>query len=255
MRLLLFSQPLMCRIATYLGPDCPLRDFLDAPPHSLARQSWDAREMASATVNADGWGLGWYADDGKPAVYRHTLPIWADGNVDALARSLSRQVWVGNVRSATPGLGTDHANTQPFAGDGLIFAHNGYIQDFARHLRARLRAELDPTIEQTIQGSTDSEYLFALVRQQTGTLAERLQRAVSRVHEWLGEQDDLKALLNMVVTDGRRVTAVRSAFNAPAPSLYIHRGWRGGVMVASEPFDAAAGWQAVVPESFVTLKP
>lgn len=245
----------MCRIAAYLGPVCPLHDFLDAPPHSLARQSWDAREMASATVNADGWGIGWYADDGEPAVYRHTLPIWADGNVDALARSLSRPLWVGNVRSATPGLGTEHANTQPFAGNGLMFAHNGYIQDFARTLRARVRARLDPAIEQTIQGNTDSEYLFALVRQQTGTLTERLERALRLVHEWLAEQNDTQALLNMIVTDGRRLAAVRSAFNAPAPSLYIHRGWRGGMVVASEVFDTDGGWQTVVPESFVTLEP
>ncbi|AWN17643.1 Glutamine amidotransferases class-II [Salinisphaera sp. LB1] len=245
----------MCRIAAYLGPPCLLRQFLDATPHSLARQSWDAREMASATVNADGWGVGWYADDGQPAVYRHTLPIWADGNVDALARSLRRGLWVGNVRSATSGLGTDHANTQPFAGDGLLFAHNGYIQNFAATLRARVRAELAPAIEQTINGNTDSEYLFALVRQQTGSLAERLTQALRRVHEWLEERGELKALLNMVLTDGREIVAVRSAFNTTAPSLYVHRAWHGGSVIASEAFDDDAGWQAVVPEHVVTLGP
>ncbi|HET7313078.1 ergothioneine biosynthesis protein EgtC [Salinisphaera sp.] len=244
----------MCRIAAYLGPACPLRDFLDAPPHSLARQSWDAREMASATVNADGWGVGWYADDGQPAIYRHTLPVWADGNVDALGRSLSRPLWVGNVRSATPGLGTDHANTQPFAGNGLIFAHNGYIQHFAHTLRARVRAELDPAIEQTINGNTDSEYLFALVRQQSGSLVERLRATLDLVRAWLAEHDDLKALLNIIVTDGRELAAVRSAFNTPAPSLYIHENWRGGFVIASEAFDTDPGWQAVVPERFVTLR-
>lgn len=244
---------LMCRIAAYLGPDLGLREFLDAPPHSLARQSWDAREMASATVNADGWGVAWYADDGAPAVYRHTLPIWADGNVDALARSLSRRLWVANVRSATPGLGTDHANTQPFAGDGLLFTHNGFIQDFARTLRARIRAELDPAIEQSILGNTDSEYLFALVRQQRGPLAERLGRARDLVSDWLGTCNQTTALLNMVVTDGRQLVALRSAVNAPAPSLYVHRAWHGGAVVASEAFDDDPGWQAVVPESFVTL--
>lgn len=209
--------------------------------------------MASATVNADGWGVGWYADDGQPAVYRHTLPIWADGNVDALARSLERELWIGNVRSATPGLGTDHANTQPFAGDGLLFVHNGYIQDFARTLRAQLRAQLDPAIEQSINGNTDSEYLFALVRQQRGTLAERLRQALHQVHDWLDEHGDIKALLNMIVTDGSQMAVVRSACNTTAPSLYIHDAWHGGLVVASEAFDDDAGWQAVVPERFVTL--
>lgn len=243
----------MCRIAAYLGPACPLGAFLDAPPHSLARQSWDAREMASATVNADGWGIGWYADDGRPAVYRHTLPIWADGNVDALTRSLARGVWVGNVRSATPGLGTDHANTQPFAGSGLIFTHNGYIRDFAATLRARIRAELDPEIEQTINGNTDSEYLFALLRQQSGSLRARLEAMLELVHQWLGALPEAVALLNMLVTDGRQLVAVRSGFNAPAPSLYIHRDWGGGAVLASEAFDRDPGWQSVPAESFVTL--
>lgn len=243
----------MCRIAAYLGPECSLRQFLDAPPHSLARQSWDAKEMASATVNADGWGVAWYADDGAPAIYRHTLPIWADGNVDALARSLSRPLWVGNVRSATSGLGTDHANTQPFAGDGLIFVHNGYIQDFARTLRRRIRAELDPEIEQSIHGTTDSEYMFALVRQQTGTLQDKLAAALDKIHSWLAETGDLKALLNMAVTDGHQLVAVRSAYNAPAPSLYVHRDWQGAAVIASEAFDADPDWCAINPESFVTL--
>lgn len=209
--------------------------------------------MASATVNADGWGVGWYADDGGPANYRQVLPIWADGNVDALARSLSRSLWMANVRSATTGLGTDHANTQPFIGDGLIFLHNGYIDRFAATLRAGMRAEIAPRVEQSINGNTDSEYLFALLRSQTGTLAERLAKTLQRTRDWLGEIADGKALLNMAVTDGRQLVAVRSAVNAPAPSLYIHRDWQGGVVIASEAFDDDSGWQAIDSDTSVTV--
>ena len=61
------------------------------------------------------------------------------------------------------------ANTQPFAGDGLIFVHNGYIEGFSRGIRARMRAEIDPAIEEDINGNTDSEYLFALLRSQPGS--------------------------------------------------------------------------------------
>lgn len=243
----------MCRIAAYLGPRLALSRFLTEPAHSLARQSWDAREMASATVNADGWGVGWYADDGRPAVYRHILPIWADGNVDALGRSLESSIWMGNVRSATSGLGTDHANTQPFAGNGLIFLHNGYIEGFAHRVRARIRAEIAPEVEESINGNTDSEYLFALLRSLPGSPSERLAATRDRVRAWLADLPERKALLNMIVTDGIELAALRSAVNAPAPSLYVHRAWQGGTVVASEAFDDDPGWSAIGTESSVTL--
>lgn len=242
----------MCRIAAYRGPEISLRDFLTAPPHSLARQSWDAREMASATVNADGWGAGWYAPDGQPAIYRHTLPIWADGNVDALSRSLRAPLWMANVRSATPGLGTDHANTQPFAGDGLIFLHNGFIENFTQTLRAAMRARIKPAIETSILGHTDSEYLFALLRSQEGTLEDQLQTTLALTRQMLDSHPAIRALLNIVVTDGQQLCVVRSAYNADAPSLYIHRDWHGGLCIASEAFDDDPGWQSLEPHRPIT---
>ncbi|MDA3919468.1 MAG: ergothioneine biosynthesis protein EgtC [Salinisphaera sp.] len=238
----------MCRIAAYRGPDITLADFLSTPPHSLARQSWDAREMASATVNADGWGAGWYAADGDPAVYRNTLPIWADGNTDALGRSLQAPLWMANVRSATPGLGTDHANTQPFAGNGLIFLHNGYIENFAQTLRAPMRADIDPAIEATIMGNTDSEYLFALLRSMPGSLEDKLAATVDQTMALLLAHGKAKALLNMIVTDGQHLAYVRSAYNTAAPSLYIHPCWQSATVVASEPFDNDGGWQPIEPD-------
>lgn len=245
---------LMCRIAAFIGAPCRLDTFLSAPPHSLARQAWDARETISSTVNADGWGVAWYDDAHVPAVYRHILPIWADGNLDALSRSLTRPVWLANVRSATSGLGTDHANTQPFAGDGLIFVHNGYIERFSDGIRARMRAEIDPAIEEDINGNTDSEYLFALLRSQPGTPAEKLARAHERTLALLGETPSRKALLNMIVTDGQEMTGLRSSVNAPAPSLYVNQDWHNGQVLASEAFDDFPGWSAVSAESFVTVR-
>jgi len=243
----------MCRIAAYRGPRITLGEFLTQPAHSLARQSWDAREMASATVNADGWGAGWYAADGQPAIYRHTLPIWADGNVDALSRSLNADLWLANVRSATSGLGTDHANTQPFAGDGLMFLHNGFIADFARSARVDMRRRIRPDIEADIQGNTDSEYLFALLRSQVGSLQERLSATLEIVSQLLSALEHGKALLNMIVTDGHDIAYVRSAFGADAPSLYRHDSWHGGVCIASEAFDDDPRWQPIEPHTPITV--
>lgn len=243
----------MCRIAAYQGKPCLLHDFLLAPEHSLHDQSWRPRELVSATVNADGWGAGWFADDGQPAIYRHTLPIWSDTNVPGLARSLRSGTWVANVRSATSGLGTDMINTQPFAGGGLIYTHNGFIDDFAHSLRRRLRATLSETVEADVQGNTDSEYLFAMIRQEQGTLPERLAAVVRQVQSWLTDKSDIRALLAIVVADGRQMAGVRAAANAEAPSLYFNAGWHDGAIIASETFDDDRGWRRLEPDQVVAI--
>ena len=89
----------MCRLAAYLGPAISLQQLLLQPPHSLYRQALEPRELIYARVNADGYGFGWYTDDGKPAVYTSTLPIWSDGNLPHLARSLVQPLWLAEVRS------------------------------------------------------------------------------------------------------------------------------------------------------------
>ena len=243
----------MCRIAAYMGAPGFLNDILLAPEHGLSRQAWDAREMESATVNADGWGAAWLDDDDRPAVYRNILPIWADVNVEPLARSLRSRLWLGNVRSATPGLGTDHANTQPFCDEHLLFTHNGFVDRFATTLRARLRAELAPAVETSIVGNTDSEYLFALLRQQAGDPVTRVRTAIALLRGWLAETPDVRALLAFVLTDGERLVAVRTAINARAPSLYYHADWRAGTMIASEPFDTDSGWTRIETDTLVVV--
>ncbi|MES1927879.1 hypothetical protein SADO_01450 [Salinisphaera dokdonensis CL-ES53] len=244
----------MCRIAGFIGPSLTLGELVCDPPHGLAHQSWAAQEMVSATVNADGWGAAWLDDQRRPAVYRQILPIWADVNLEALARSLRSGVWLANVRSATAGLGTDYANTQPFHDDDLLFTHNGFIDRFAHTLRARVRAALDPEIEISINGNTDSEYLFALIRQQRGTLAERVRAALALVREWLAETTDVRALLNVIVSDGHQVVATRDALHGDAPSLYYHANWHGGVAIGSEAFDNQNGWQRVESGELLVVK-
>src|SRR5690606_16026892 len=78
----------MCRLLGYLGESVPLGALVSAPAHSLLRQSWQARELVSATVNADGWGAGLYVEgDPAPCLYASTLPIWADANLPHLGRA------------------------------------------------------------------------------------------------------------------------------------------------------------------------
>ncbi|ROV65911.1 class II glutamine amidotransferase [Streptomyces globisporus] len=65
----------MCRHIAYVGEPVTLGEVLVRPPHSLVRQSWEPRRQRYGTVNADGFGVGWYAEgDPAPGRYRRQGP-------------------------------------------------------------------------------------------------------------------------------------------------------------------------------------
>ncbi|MFD0803813.1 class II glutamine amidotransferase, partial [Streptomonospora algeriensis] len=78
----------MCRHLAYLGAPRTLHALLYADPHSLHTQSYAPREQRHGTVNADGFGTGWYAPDrAEPLRYRRAMPIWADSSFADAARA------------------------------------------------------------------------------------------------------------------------------------------------------------------------
>src|SRR5580704_7114386 len=97
----------MCRLLAYLGPSVSLRAVISDPPFGLARQAWAPRRQRHGLMNADGFGVGWYADgDPVPARYRRAGPLWADPSFADLARVTRTRALLAAVRSATEG--TEH---------------------------------------------------------------------------------------------------------------------------------------------------
>ena len=250
----------MCRLAAYLGPAISLQQFLIDPPHSLFRQSWEPRELKYAKLNADGYGFGWFGQDGQPAVYTQSAPIWADGNLPTLARTLYQTLWIAEVRSATVGNPVHSLNTPPFCDRQQLFIHNGFIGGFHQQIRPRMLQLLDPDIIADIRGNTDSEYLFACLRQihrnDPGLQpASGIRKLYAQVAEMLA---DRPALLNLAVTDGSCIYAARHALNHESPSLYYTTGdpdFPGGQLVASERFSDDPAWQAVPAHHVLVLRP
>ena len=250
----------MCRLAAYIGPPISLAHFLLQPPHSLVRQSWEPREMTEARLNADGYGFGWFDPSGQPATFTSVMPIWGDTNLNALGASLFSPTWVANVRSATPGVAIAQANTQPFSDNEFLFLHNGYILNFAHSLRGRFRQALSPDVEAGVHGNSDSEYIFALLRNILARdldlpLDEALLELFATLEAWL---DGARALLNFVLTDGERIYAVRHALNAECPSLYFttdDEAYPDASLVASEPLTDSKFWQPVPAHHFLILDP
>lgn len=245
----------MCRLAAYVGPPRSVQSLWLDPAHNLVVQSYAPREMNGALLNADGFGMAWYTGAAEvPARYRTVLPLWGDENVPQMAPHLVTGCALANVRSATPGMGIQSTNVSPFVQGRLAFTHNGLVRAWPRIVR-RVRAALDDVQYAAVEGSTDSEHLFALVM--THLAGDDLPGAVrSALRELtaIAKEADAGALLNLVLTDGRWLIATRHAIDEPAPSLYRRIDDDGGLELASEPLDAH-GWESLPEGAMLMVTP
>jgi len=226
------------------------------PAHSLYRQSWEPEEMEDAVLNADGFGFGWVNPSRQTAIYTNTRPIWSDTNLNGLSESLFSTYWLANVRSATPGQSISQDNTHPFKFGQILFTHNGYIENFNIDIRTRLHEILEPPIQSGIQGNTDSEFIFALLRQQlnhTSDIARAIQGMVSILTEMIADE---KVLLNLIVGDGTNFYILRHAINGQCPTLYYSTGeneFPDSILIASEALTESGKWQAVPEHSYCII--
>ncbi|MET7396132.1 ergothioneine biosynthesis protein EgtC [Dactylosporangium sp. NPDC005572] len=229
----------MCRHLAYLGPPVPLAGPLFDAPHSLAQQSWAPKDMrGGGTINADGFGIGWYAD-GSPVRYRRDRPLWSDADLPAIAASITSGAFLAAVRSATVGMPVTEAAAAPFAGDGWFFSHNGRVTGWPDSVA---QLALPPLL--TLEAPTDSALLWAVVR-------ARLRAGMPPGDALL----DVVALvsaaapgsrLNLLLTDGTTIAATTCGH-----SLSVHAG-PGRVLVASEPLDPSPAWQPVPDGTLLT---
>lgn len=212
--------------------------------------------MDGAVLNADGFGIGWVNSSKQTAIYTNTQPIWSDTNLTGLSDSLHSGYWLANVRSATPGQQITQTNTHPFKVDQLLFTHNGYIENFNPKIRAIFHDVLDASIQAGIQGNTDSEYLFALLRQQlsqTSEIAQGLRGMLSALSEIITNE---KVLLNMIIGDGSQFYVLRHAINGLCPTLYIsidEDDFPEAIIIASEALTDSGKWQPVPEHSYCTI--
>ncbi len=250
----------MCRLLGYLGDSIHLDKLLYKPTHSLIVQSYQPLEMTAGLLNADGFGIGWYhptrAD--QPYTYRHILPIWNDVNLPSLSRYIESRCILASVRSATPGLAVDLGNCPPFQDDDMLMVHNGFIENFRQTLYRPIRDRLSDLIYNTIHGTTDSEHLFALIRQEHYQhpdlpLEDVIRRVISLAFELAGGAITVGATL--IVSTGDRLIACRASNQTPVPSLYWLRDdpmFPNAVVIASEPLFSSK-WQPVPEQHFVSV--
>lgn len=254
----------MCRFVAYLGQATTLARVVSEPEHSLVVQSYRPAEMTSGTVNADGFGIGWYnrALDLTPCVYTNISPIWSDRNLPGLSKHIASECIFANVRSATPGQAVDQSNCQPFAYQQLLFMHNGYVENFRSTLFRQTRQTLRDEYYTAIGGSTDSEHIFSLflnfLHDQSvtwQTIVEAMQATIRQLEQWASQQQ-IRIALNLAVTDGESIVVSRFANQGSAPSLYSIQHsefFPGAVVIASERLFADPHWVTVPADTIVVL--
>ncbi|MGW7313817.1 ergothioneine biosynthesis protein EgtC [Streptomyces sp. NPDC054865] len=236
----------MCRHLAYLGPEVALGRVLDEPEHSLVRQSWAPRRQRYGTVNADGFGVGWYAPgDPVPARYRRAGPVWGDLTFADLARVVRSGAVLAAVRDATLAGADGEAAAAPFASGPWLFSHNGAVRDHPDSVAA-LAAGLPPRELLQLAAGTDSALVWALVLhrlRQGDDLGTALAEAVREV-----SCAAPGSRLNLLLTDGTAIAAT-----AWGDSLwYLSDPPGGSTVVASEPYDDDPRWCEVPDRTLLT---
>jgi len=282
----------MCRFTLYLGPPVVLDTLLIQPSHSLIRQSYHSTERAEP-VNADGFGVGWFAPrlNPEPGLFHAITPAWNNLNLASLAKVVASPCVLAHVRAASPGSEVNLANCHPFRYGRYLLMHNGRLGGF-RKARRRILESLTDEAFSVVRGSTDSEHLMALFvdevvrnggssdrlpKDEDGdgalVLATRLTEALARALAIAGEVGDGEpSFLNVAVSDGERAAVTRFGnHGAEGPeTLYVHRGEiyepvhrrfpqrrppdeGAALVVSSERLTEDPAWAAVPPNHVVIV--
>lgn len=220
----------MCRHLAWLGQPRSLADLVLEPPSSLLVQSYAPRRQRYGTVNADGWGLGFYVPGReRPARWRSSRPMWADTSFASVAPVLRSGCVVAAVRSATVGMPLEESAVAPFTDGRALLSHNGRV--------GRAVLPLSRDAESTV----DSALLAALV----------FDRGLPGIGDVVREvaARDPGARLNLLAADGRRLLA--TTWGDTLSVLVTAE----GTALASEPWDDDPAWTDVPDRHLIEVTP
>jgi glutamine amidotransferase len=218
----------MCRALLYLGEPVLLDNLLFQPDSALVRQSYMPKMLHM--LNLAGFGMrAWEPgshDEAAPFAYASdSLPVF-DRNLKSLAGKVRAGCVLAHVRgvaySTQVEISLQNVHPFQFAGVPLALAHNGDLTRFAE-LRPRLAAHVRPELARQVRGTTDSEWVYALVVSQledpgVSPTGPELVAAITRTLGIIRAERaalgiDVSSSLNLFVTDGRQVAAVRYCFD------------------------------------------
>jgi glutamine amidotransferase len=218
----------MCRALLYLGPPVLLDNLLYQPDSALVRQSYMPKMLHM--LNLAGFGMrAWNAASREPALpftyISDSLPVF-DRNLKALAAKVEADCVLAHVRGVAYSTQVEISlqNVHPFQFPGvpLALAHNGDLARFSE-MRPLLAAHVRPELARHIRGTTDSEWIYALIasrlddpfamphRDELIAAVQQALRILRETRATLGIETSSSA--NLFMTDGRQMVAVRYCFD------------------------------------------
>jgi glutamine amidotransferase len=219
----------MCRILAYIGEPLAAQTLLFDTDNSLVRQSYSPR-MMNTFLNLAGFGMkAWDPTSLRPDVpftYRSTTLPSFDRNLGFISSKLAPTCLIAHVRGVTYSgeAVVAETNLHPFhfAGARVVLAHNGHLRRFAS-MRYSLLEFVRPELAERIEGTTDSEWIYALILSQLddpygmpearelGDAAAKALRILRRVRGKHGI--DTSSPVNLCLSTGRAVVAFRFSFD------------------------------------------
>jgi glutamine amidotransferase len=219
----------MCRILAYLGEPLPVENLLFDTDNCLVRQSYSPR-MMNTFLNLAGFGMtAWDPASIRPEdpfTYRATgLPSF-DRNLRFISAKLAPTCLIAHVRGVTYSGEAIVADTNlhpfQFPGAHVALAHNGHLRQFSR-MRYSLVKHVRPGLAQRIAGTTDSEWIYALILSQlddpyglpeTQELADATAAALRILRQVRADHGiDTSSPANLCLSTGRSVVATRFSFD------------------------------------------
>ena len=194
--------------------------------------------MLSA-MNLAGFGVVAWDDESTspdvPWTYRTPGLPFFDRNLRALSRKARATALLGHVRGVMLNDReiVNAQNVHPFSYEGtpISLAMNGDLDRFAE-MRGDVAALVSPEISKHVEGTTDSEWIYALLLtnledpfaevadpEELAAAVEKTLRQVREIRKKRGFQR--QSAVNLVISDGRSVVATRFAFDYG----WYHEGW------------------------------
>ncbi len=215
----------MCRHLGWLGAPVPVSTLVLDPPSGLLVQSYSPRRQKHGTINADGWGVGFF--DRGVRRWRSDKPLWGDASFASVAPALRSDCFVAAVRSATVGMPIEPSASAPFSDGTWLLSHNGIVD------RAVLPASA--TAESTVDSAVLAAHIF---ERGMGALGDTVARVGTR---------DPGARLNILAANGSSLLATTWG-----DTLFSLRR-DDGIVLASEPYDDDPSWRDIPDRHLVEV--
>jgi glutamine amidotransferase len=230
--------------------------FCTGAEASLVRQATDPRFMQ--LLNFGGFGMAAWDEasvgPSRPFLYRAAGVPMFDRNLKALCEKVCASALLAHVRGVIyePAERVGAHNVHPFLFRDAAFAlaQNGDLFDFGR-MRYDLLRHIPPELTAQIEGTTDTEWFYALclaqlddpfapcrAEEMAGAVCDAL-RIVQRVRERRGIET--QSPINLVLTDGRSLVATRYVFDY---GWYPHD---GSFFAGEREHDFTTLWYTIAP--------